>query len=506
MIEWTEKTWNPMRGCRRVSPGCQHCYAEREAYRLASNPNRKTADKYEGLAVLRGGAPGWSGAVRFDFGTLAQAFSWRKPGMVFVNSMSDVFFEDLTDLQIAAVFGVMGATPHITYQVLTKRAVRMSDWFDWIEAESGGDSWRLCREAARALWVDAGELPPKALALNQGWPLRNVWLGVSTEDRERMDERVPLLLRVPAAVRWVSVEPLLEELGLSRWLHVDPPRLDWVVVGGESGPGARPCDIGWLQRVVDDCRAAGVPCFVKQLGASPFDGAITNPVPVKHRKGGEISEWPPALRVRAWPVVSSSPVPAPPPPPPGPRPAPPPREVVAAVGRRCTALFGREATVGWWRQAKLPVAGTPETEVLAALPAVKAFGAKAEVYAEIDVWARVLRIRGQPAEVPLYWAQMEVRTLEIKAELLRRAVIATSAEGPGVLSPSEVHALCLEERKVGEVGSGLREVRYRPGVPVSGEDVRRAFGGRYGAILLGEAMDSETGVIIYHLKLNQERT
>lgn len=499
-IQWTERTWNPMRGCWPHSPGCLNCYAAREAYRLAHNPNPAVAEKYGTLAVLRHDRPGWSGERNFDFATLAQAFTWRRPTVVFVNSMSDVFWEKFTNEEIAALFGVMGSLPHVRFQVLTKRAVRMVEWFAWAEAQ--GDAWAVCVRAATDLWHANDQLPPKILGLRQAWPLHNVWLGVSAEDQERLEDRAPLLMMAPAALRWVSCEPLLSELDLGRWLQGPAPKLDWVVVGGESGPGARGCSVTWLHRVVADCAAAGTPVFVKQLGARPYDAEPAAVVPVKHKKGGEPKEWPEALRVRQWPTGTSAaaappPVPLPPPPP------PPPRAVLTAVGRRCTALFGREATIGWWRQAKLPLLTASEDEVQAALPALEAFRARAEAFARLDGWARILRLRGRAVEVPVYWPQMDLRTIEAKAETLRQQVVATSPEGPDLLGPGEVEALAVRVSKVGEIGSGLREARFRPGLPLDVDDVRRAFATAYGALVLDVSNDDD-GLVVYRLKVNQD--
>lgn len=350
-IQWTNRTWNPIRGCRRVSAGCSNCYAERQAARFSGS-----GQPYDGLVKLTSRGPVWSGEARFIPEKLTEPLSWRKPQMVFVNSMSDLFHEKLTNEQIAAVFGVMAASPQHTFQVLTKRPERMCEWFDWIRENAGPGipwggaecadelgiktEWLGVEERSQAVWNARSWAEPAVgwrlditAAHKAGWPLPNVWLGVSVEDQATADERIPLLLQTPAAVRWVSAEPLLGEV----WLDVDwlMPRceacgrhstrgkcceyephctggteysrqentlLDWVVVGGESGPGARPCDVEWVRSIVSQCSEAQVPVFVKQLGANPHawtpgkgDGWELD------RKGGNPEEWPEDLRVREWP-------------------------------------------------------------------------------------------------------------------------------------------------------------------------------------------------------------
>ncbi len=328
-IEWTDVTWNPVRGCSRVSPGCEHCYAEGMAARF-SGPGLP----YEGLARRAGnGEPRWTGAVRLVPEHLADPLSWRKPRRVFVNSMSDLFHERLTNEQIAAVFGVMAAAPRHTFQVLTKRADRMRDWFEWVDktkVDAGCSAAMLCAEEACNAEFD-GPGAARLLGLHPGsgaaWPLPNVWLGVSVEDQQRADERIPELLKTSAAVRFISAEPLLGPVQLSRWMrpmriaaqriatrmtaalgseHVvisNESGLDWVIVGGESGHGARPFDLAWARSIVADCEAANVACFCKQLGADPIDGLAGCSVRLRDRKGGDMAEWPPELRVREFPEV-----------------------------------------------------------------------------------------------------------------------------------------------------------------------------------------------------------
>src|SRR5690606_9507585 len=307
-IEWTQGTWNPVSGCTRVSPGCDNCYAMRQAHRFSGN-----CQPYEGLTTIRRGKVDWTGSVRFVPEMLEVPLQ-RKPTTWFVNSMSDLFHESLTNEQIAAVFGVMAATHQHTYQILTKRPQRMRDWFAWV----GDDGLRWSRMVA-AIRQNYPHRPALGRRVIEGldsqvlqWPLPNVWLGVSCEDQARANERIPLLLETPATVRFVSAEPLLGPIALRAWMprhavtETDDcapwcsacgptgplPRIDWVIVGGESGPGARPCDVDWIRSIVRQCREAGTACFVKQLGSR---------LGLRDPKGGDPSEWPEDLRVRETP-------------------------------------------------------------------------------------------------------------------------------------------------------------------------------------------------------------
>lgn len=338
-IAWTDRTWNPTRGCRRVSPGCKHCYAERHAYRFSG-----AGLPYEGLVTLGRTGPQWTGRGRVPVDALDDPLSWRKPQRVFVDSMSDLFFEAFTNEEIAAVFGVMAACPHITFQVLTKRSKRLREWFSWISSQCchGNTEAEICR--ARALervpgaTLPDGSSPPgphRALfGFDTRWPLPNVWLGVSVEGQEYADERIPELLGTPAAIRFVSYEPALERVDFTKiaiangWTmnslgagayttgavgsarRLSPhPAIDWIIVGGESGPRARPFDIRWAESVVAQCRDADVACFVKQLGSKPFrspdhEGATGYELSLAHKKGEDPSEWPLGLRVQQFPEVS----------------------------------------------------------------------------------------------------------------------------------------------------------------------------------------------------------
>lgn len=300
-IEWTGATWNPVVGCEAVSPGCAHCYAATMTRRLEAMGQ---AD-YTGLTT----AKHFNGQIRLLPHKLDIPLKRRKPTTYFVNSMSDLFHEDVPDEFIDRVFAVMALCPQHTFQVLTKRAERMAAYIS-------------AAENRVAHVRDLNALEFGTLDCRPLWPLRNVWLGVSCEDQQRADERIPWLLKTPAAVRFISAEPLLGELEIKGFMHdsicfetlddigciCSEPRevhLDWVIVGGESGPGARPMRLEWAQSIVEQCKDAAVPCFVKQLGAKPinFNG---EPLRYEDRKGGDIETWPSNLRVRELPCTSVS--------------------------------------------------------------------------------------------------------------------------------------------------------------------------------------------------------
>lgn len=511
-IQWATKVWNPFRGCHRVSPGCENCYAERTALRFSGK-----GQPYEGLVRMGKSGPVWTNRGKFVPDKLDEPLRWKQPKdgsrhRIFVNSMSDVFFEAFSFEEIAAVFGVMAACPQHDFLVLTKRPKRALEFFQWVAKREGQGremfpddyaSWRIGQMLAvelRKYGVDGQRPATRASGWEDfdprriPWPLPNVWFGVSCEDQQRANERVPILLQCPAALRWVSAEPCLGSIDLSRWLgdggraavygpggawmvpggqsrpdlafdsvhrgtreHGDEvvasgtggaellseterlsagdvsrvrrqaaqggraqnrmdgsespndskrpgdksqkrqeigqrskepgdgdpsgehnprdlrawenpsqgkqsethsgarnrdqadlqqqgddsarnrhtgrtslaqhsehrvatdleTRVTWVVVGGESGPRARPCNVEWVRAIVQQCSEAAVSCFVKQLGSDPTgDGACsasraghgteTTDVYVIHdRQGGDPGEWPEDLRVREFPKVAA---------------------------------------------------------------------------------------------------------------------------------------------------------------------------------------------------------
>jgi len=246
-IEWTEETWNPVAGCTRISEGCEHCYIER------TPPFRMAHRRFDGPHI------GATTGVMLHPERLRRPLEWRKPRRIFVCSMADLFHDNVPDDYISRVFAMMAIAPQHTYQVLTKRPHRM-------RALLSSDSFR-----AYGFWAGVPD---------HAWPLPNVWLGISTETQKWADIRIPILLDTPAAVRWISAEPLLGPVelrysycpshdfpgGMCTFSCPDRRRLNWVVVGGETGPGSRPMDPAWPRAIRDQCAAASVPFFFKQWG------------------------------------------------------------------------------------------------------------------------------------------------------------------------------------------------------------------------------------------------
>lgn len=311
-IEWTDATWNPITGCSVVSAGCKHCYAMKLAgTRLQHHPSRA------GLTTETKAGPVWNGQVRLNEDWLDQPLRWRRPRRIFVCAHGDLFHENVPDEWIDRVFAVMMLAPWHTFQVLTKRPERALEYLTakWqpapaqtvavpgftrfkIPAETEGDTRRdyivdACYAVAELAGLDQRKgfwrADDTAEHSHSAWPLPNVWLGVSVEDQAAADERIPLLLQCPAAVRWVSAEPLLGPVDLvardflrehrdqdGNVLH-GLNKLDWVVAGGESGTGARPMHPDWARSLRDQCAAAGVPFLFKQWGAwaPDWDGAMT---------------------------------------------------------------------------------------------------------------------------------------------------------------------------------------------------------------------------------------
>lgn len=374
-IEWTDETWNPVTGCTKVSQGCKNCYAESVAQRFWAShysPVRMSDADMDGHEYR----PRKFTDVQTHADRLDQPLRWRKPRRVFVNSMSDLFHEAVPAEFLDQVFAIMGLAVKHQFQVLTKRPERMRAYLN-----NDATTLRvLARMQAGARVLGGGVDLHWEIDGMLGFQLPNVWLGVSCEDQATADQRIPLLLDTPAAVRFVSCEPLLGpiDLGLqsatcsccerwpSRWvrlhrpvgpdmrqlvgdrdhvadagihraasnrhgaLSVRTPRgllgikpaefeclppVDWVIVGGESGAGARPCDVAWIRSIVEQCKVAGVACFVKQLGGrAVFENDVSGftrkdgrpdmrglSLGLHDPKGGDPAEWPEDLRVREWP-------------------------------------------------------------------------------------------------------------------------------------------------------------------------------------------------------------
>ncbi len=264
-ISWTDATWNPITGCSVISPGCANCYAMKLAgTRLRAHPSRA------GLTIASKTGPVWNGQVRLNEGWLIQPLQWRRPRRIFVCAHGDLFHESVPDAWIDRVFAVMALSPQHTFQVLTKRSARMREYMDRL---SKGWVLRLSHAineigGAAILAADAPDRPtPK-------WPIPNIWLGVSAEDQPRADERVGELLATPAAIRFLSAEPLLGSMDLWRaGMKINGKLdratgerrfLDWVIVGEESGDGRREMDWDHVRRLRDDCALAGTAFFFKQ--------------------------------------------------------------------------------------------------------------------------------------------------------------------------------------------------------------------------------------------------
>lgn len=313
-IEWTDATWNPVTGCTRISEGCRHCYIDRTPpFRMNGRFFRDRDGAYSREIGATTGVTLHPERLTVPL----RKRSWRGK-RVFVCSSADLFHDAVPDEHIARVFAVMALTPEVTYQVLTKRPARMRSLL------SRG---ALCHTVRRFLRSDYGASDVDAFGTEM-FPLPNVWLGVSTEDQATADLRIPILLDTPAAVRWVSAEPLIGRVDLSdhvdRWsdgdlgtcdwgycgqaaiatrrdyAHDHPDYIsmlavcaahrgiDWIVVGGESGPGCRPMDIDWARSLRDQCANADVPFFMKQLGGHP-------------NKRDDIDDLPEDLRIREYP-------------------------------------------------------------------------------------------------------------------------------------------------------------------------------------------------------------
>lgn len=291
LIEWTDATWNPVTGCAVVSPGCTNCYAMRLAgTRLRNHPSRA------GLTAETKAGPVWNGKVRLNEGWLRQPLQWKRPRRIFVCAHGDLFAEGVPDAWIDRVFAVMALASQHTFQVLTKRAARMRAYLNDPTTQARVARAMMDLAPIGRFLENAPIFVPGGAMRVQRWPLPNVWLGVSAEDQPRADERVPELLATPAAVRYVSAEPLLGPIDLLPHLFIythaddaalaaeapppvlpwrDPattpadeiatPRLDWVIVGGENGP--RPVHPDWIRQIRDACATAGVPFFFKQWGS-----------------------------------------------------------------------------------------------------------------------------------------------------------------------------------------------------------------------------------------------
>lgn len=288
-ISWTNETWNPVTGCSKVSPGCANCYAERMDRRIRAAHGEEFKLWTPQNAEYN---------VRLHPERLEQPLTWKKPRMVFVNSMSDLFHENVPDDFIADIFAVMALATHHTFQVLTKRPERMlkllSDGGPNIK--SWGSKWTFYEKIKHAAQSTSAKFNLKIK-----YPFSNIWLGVSIENQKAADERIPLLLQTPAAVRFLSCEPLLEEIFIQHLFYAsddgDPEEfrdgtylaISWVIVGGESGPNFRPMKDTWARSIRNQCHDAGVPFFFKQhSGYRPQENAMLDGV--EYHEFPEIAE------------------------------------------------------------------------------------------------------------------------------------------------------------------------------------------------------------------------
>lgn len=341
-ISWTDETWNPTVGCRRVSPGCENCYAERVAHRGMSKQHR-------GLTVLGKSGIRWNGKVNLVEDRLLDPLRWRKPRKIFVDSMSDLFYSGVPQGHRDLAVCVMLMADWHTFQVLTKRAPEMRAYF------ADADTYRRLAEVAfpviSRMMSDDGVYPVAPFSMGDAlrrvinfrkFPCDWLWLGVSIEDQQRCDERLMELVHTRASVRFVSYEPALEDVdfGLERQIPDSgvvlrvADLIHQIIIGGESGGGARPFNIAWLRNTIRQCRESFLPLFVKQIGSNPIDcttptgrtdghlkyisipkggvrpGARLACAFCDHAgvtfatdgKGEDAAQWPEGFRIRQWPT------------------------------------------------------------------------------------------------------------------------------------------------------------------------------------------------------------
>lgn len=283
-IEWTEYSWNPVIGCGKCSPGCLNCYAERMAGRLAA----MNVSGYRNIIVTDSPdykkGNGWAGNTCFVESALDKPLHLKKPQMIFVCSMGDLFHDrvpfEWVDKVMAVVWELYFRESGHLFQFLTKRIGRAKEYF--VGRSRKGITDIVYEKFGRRCAIDREAMP------------ENLWPGVSVCTQKEADEKIPILLDIPAAVRFISIEPMLEEMKIDWvWRNHDPivdTVLDWVIVGPETGPGARPCKIEWIESVVDQCEMASVPCFVKKVPAGK-----------RQSDWGKMDLWPEHLRVREYP-------------------------------------------------------------------------------------------------------------------------------------------------------------------------------------------------------------
>lgn len=299
-IQWTDETWNPVIGCSKISPGCKNCYAAE----TAKQPRLQQFPQYQEVKD-------WDGTVTFVESQLLKPLSWRSPKKIFVCSMGDLFHENMEFEWIDKIFAVITLCRQHTFQVLTKRPKRMLKYLsENVQEIEVNLSWiwddLVFSNSPLVNKFDSDWVNEQVTELT--WPLPNVWIGTSVENQQVAQERIPLLLQTPAAVRFLSCEPLLENIDLTQWLTGNP-KPDWVICGGESGSSARPCHLDWLLKLAAQCQSAEVAVFLKQLGSNPINSKpyisgvadVHYYLKLKDRKGGNIDEFPDELKVREFP-------------------------------------------------------------------------------------------------------------------------------------------------------------------------------------------------------------
>jgi protein gp37 len=278
-IEWTDETYNPIVGCSKISAGCANCYAAE----AAKSARLQQFGQYQE-------AKNWDGTTIFVESQLLKPLQWKKGRRIFVCSMSDLFHENTPFEWVDQVFAVMALCPQHTFQVLTKRPKRMYEYLAY-------SPWR--RISYYAEFVPGLSIPviAKALEVTRDPHIKflpNVEIGVTVENQPAANTRTPILQKIPAATRFFSCEPLLENIEL------DLNGIDLVIVGGESGKGARVCHLDWIKSIVEQCQKANVAVFVKQAGSNVISSDV--PLKLKNRKGGDLEELPENLRIRQLPA------------------------------------------------------------------------------------------------------------------------------------------------------------------------------------------------------------
>lgn len=322
-IEWTDYSWNPIRArrrnaghtlpagklghyCQKISPGCKNCYAA-------------------AMNLWRGNGIGYTVPefaeveLYLDADALLEPLRWKKPRNVFVCSMTDLFADFILEEWIEQIYAVMALADRHTFMVLTKRPARRKRWYEGCEF-ADGEGFRDAMVEGQAQHIYAKLHPDEAKSVDE-WlsvclPLKNVREGTSICTQKEAEDLLPIVIETPAALRWLSLEPLLETIDLAGSIRMLPdmggvkqlPRIDWIVVGGESGWGARETDISAIRSIVKQCKDASVPVFVKQVGARAFfppsDGTLKTFLKISDAKGGNPADWPVDLRIREFPEVA----------------------------------------------------------------------------------------------------------------------------------------------------------------------------------------------------------